>query len=115
MLKRSLAFLVVVFALVFNIQPLQAQDAVVRAVLFYSPTCGHCHQVMTVDLPPLQEKYGDQLMIMTIDSTTPQGQAYYEMAFESLENPPDSRGVPALFIDDRLLIGSLQIPEEFPG
>ncbi len=38
--------------------PLYAQrivtaDSVVRAVLFYSPTCPHCHEVIQNDLPPL--------------------------------------------------------------
>ena len=30
-------------------------DAVVRAVLFYSPTCGHCEYVITEVLPPLSK------------------------------------------------------------
>ena len=31
----------------------------VRLHYFYSPTCPHCHQVMTVDLPPLLQRYRD--------------------------------------------------------
>jgi len=40
----------------------QAQTTpVVHAVLFYSPTCPHCHLVINDTLLPLLEKYGDQL------------------------------------------------------
>ena len=31
--------------------PALAQEPVVRAVLFFSPTCPHCHEVITEDLP----------------------------------------------------------------
>ena len=43
------------------------QEAVARAVLFYSPTCPHCHKVMTEDLPPLVERYGDRFVIVGVD------------------------------------------------
>ncbi|MCA9971053.1 MAG: hypothetical protein KC425_12595, partial [Anaerolineales bacterium] len=43
---------------------------IVQAVLFYSPTCPHCHQVITQDLPPIQEKYGAQLQILGVDTST---------------------------------------------
>ena len=42
----------------------QTQSPVVRAVLLYSPTCSHCHQVMTEALPPLRERYGTQLAFL---------------------------------------------------
>ena len=47
-----------------------AGDAVVRAVLFFSPTCPHCHTVMTEDLPPLAALYGEQLQILGHDRVT---------------------------------------------
>ena len=34
------------------VDTVQAQAVYVRAILFYSPTCTHCHEVMTEDLPP---------------------------------------------------------------
>jgi hypothetical protein len=39
----------------------QTDPPTVRAVLFYSPTCGHCEYVITNTLLPMIEKYGDQL------------------------------------------------------
>jgi uncharacterized membrane protein len=88
-------------------------NAVVRAVLFYSPACRHCYEVITEDLPPLIEKYGDRLQIIGINVTEPQGQALFRAAAEHyhLEQP----GVPTLIVDDVVLVGSLEIPEKFPG
>jgi uncharacterized membrane protein/thiol-disulfide isomerase/thioredoxin len=88
-------------------------DGVVRAVLFYSPTCGHCHFVITETLPPLLEKYGNKLYIIGVDVTSIGGQALFQSAMEkySLE----SSGVPMLVVGDTVLIGSLDIPEKFPG
>ncbi|MBM4426256.1 MAG: vitamin K epoxide reductase, partial [Chloroflexi bacterium] len=55
--------------------PVQAQTsvAVVHAVLFYSPSCGHCHYVIEEVFPPLFEKYGDQLQIVGVDVTQTEG------------------------------------------
>lgn len=92
-----------------------AQTPVVHAVLFYSPTCGHCHYVITEVLPPLFEQYGDQLQLMGVDVTTANGQALYQSAVQRFEIGEDRRGVPNLIVDDHVLVGSIQIPEEFPG
>lgn len=86
-----------------------------RAVLFYSPTCPHCHQVITVDLLPLLDKYGDQLQIIGVDTSSPGGQALFRSAVEQFNIPPERQAVPMLIIDDILLLGSLEIPEKFPG
>ena len=59
----SLVVLLAPFMLVYTDQGL-AQSAIVRAVLFYSPSCPHCQQVIQQDLPPLLEKYGAQLSIL---------------------------------------------------
>jgi uncharacterized membrane protein len=91
----------------------QAAPAVVRAVLFYSPTCGHCHQVITEDLPPLLEKYGQQLNIMGIDVTQPEGQALFQSAIQHFTLA--QAGVPTLVVDEVVLVGSMEIPERFPG
>jgi uncharacterized membrane protein/thiol-disulfide isomerase/thioredoxin len=96
-------------------RPTLAGDAVVRAVLFYSPTCPHCYQVITEDLPPLFEKYGDQLQIAGVDTTTPDGQALYQAAIQRFSIPPERLGVPTLIVGDVVLVGSLEIPQQFPG
>jgi len=92
----------------------QANEPVMRAVLFWSETCPHCHIVLTETLPPLQEQYGRQLEVLTIDLSDP---AHYELwlaAKEAFQVPPERR-VPMLFIGDSVLVGSREIPERLPG
>jgi len=50
----------------------QTPQPVVRAVLFYSPQCGHCHHVIEEVLPPLVQKYGAQLEMVGVDVSTPE-------------------------------------------
>ncbi|MBN1247507.1 MAG: vitamin K epoxide reductase [Anaerolineae bacterium] len=90
-----------------------ADIAVVRGILFYSPTCPHCHEVMTNVLPPLRDQYGEQLVIAEIDGTTAQGAPLWQAAVTRY-NPPVV-GYPTLIVGDHVLIGSLQIPEHLPG
>ena len=98
----------------YQICPALAQDAVVRAVLFYSPTCPHCHKVINEDLPPILEQYGEQVQIIGVNTATSGGQALFQAAIEHYNIPPEQRGVPMLIIGDVVLVGSLDIPEQLP-
>lgn len=104
------------FGMAFMSSPIhtQAQTPVVHAVLFYSPTCPHCHVVMTEDLPPLQEQYGDQLDILEINVTEQKGSELYMLAVETFNIPDERLGVPALFVGETHLVGSDEIPARFP-
>ena len=93
----------------------QNAEAVVRAVLFYSPTCPHCAKVIQEDLPPLFDKYNTQLTIIGIDVSSQQGATLYQTAITQFQIPESRLGVPTLIIDDIVLVGSLEIPEQFPG
>lgn len=95
--------------------PALSEGAVVRAVLFYSPTCPHCHQVIEEALPPLFDQYGEQLELVGIDTTTQEGAELFQAAIQRFEIPPESQAVPMLIIDETILLGSLDIPEQFPG
>jgi uncharacterized membrane protein len=97
-----------------RIAPGRAQAPIVRAVLFYSPTCPHCHKVITEDLPPLFEKYGDQLQIVGVDTTTPGGQTLFLAAIQQNNIPPENQAVPMLLVGQQILLGSVEIPEQFP-
>jgi uncharacterized membrane protein len=101
--------------LLANVLPAQAQGTVVHAVLFYSPSCAHCHQVITEDLPPLFEKYGERLQVIGIDVTQQGGQALYQAAIQRFKIAPEQQGVPTLIVGDVVLVGSLDIPQQFPG
>jgi len=82
-------------------------------VLFYSPQCGHCHYVIEEVLPPLVQKHGAQLEVIGVDVSQPQGSQYFQAALQMFSL--QSSGVPFLVIGDEYLIGSVDIPEKFPG
>lgn len=92
-----------------------AQDTpVVRAILFYSPYCQHCEYVINSVFPPLFDEFGDQLSILGVDVSQDWGSALFSNTLTALDYPPDQAGVPFLVVGDQVLIGSAQIPEEFP-
>jgi uncharacterized membrane protein/thiol-disulfide isomerase/thioredoxin len=93
----------------------QSADSVVRAVLFYSPTCPHCAMVIQESLPPLFDKYNKQLEIIGIDVTSQEGAMLYQTAITQFQIPDSRLGVPTLIIDNTVLVGSIEIPEQFPG
>ena len=92
-----------------------ADTPVVHAIIFYSQTCGHCHKVITEDLPPLAEKYGEQLQIIGVDVTYEEGQNLDQAAIVKYEIPDHRYGVPTLIVGDTVLVGSGEIPALFPG
>ena len=95
--------------------PAAAGAPVVRAVLFYSSSCGHCHYVIKEVLPPLLEKHGEQFVIVGVNTTDPDGQALYQAAIKQFNIPQARWGVPTLIIGDIVLVGSGEIPEQLPG
>lgn len=86
---------------------------VVRVVLFYSPSCGHCAYITQETLPPLYEKYGTQLEIVGIDVSQQQGGYFFQSTMQKFQL--QQAGVPLLVVGDEYLMGSLEIPEQFPG
>ena len=97
------------------IRPTLAAGPVAHVVLFYTPTCAHCHQVMTEVLPPLQAQYGTQMLLYTVDVAQPNGQALYQSAIKAFAIPETRRGVPTLVIGTTVLVGSEEIPTQLPG
>ncbi len=93
----------------------QAEEPVVNAIIFYSPTCPHCHQVINQDLPPLRQKYGSRLVIVGVDASTPLGSTLYEAVVLHFAIPNERLGVPALVVGNTVLVGSYEIPDQFPG
>lgn len=113
--KAILSILVSLFVMLLWVNPALAQKPKVRAVLFYSPTCPHCHKVMEEDLPPLIQKYGSQLEIVGIDVTHEVGANLYQAMLYTFNVPDDRIGVPTLVVGDNVLVGSYEIPEQFPS
>jgi len=114
---RITTFIILVLFLIIpiNHKIAYADTQVVRAIIFYSQTCGHCHKVITEDLPPLAEKYREQLQIIGIDVTYEEGQNLYQAAIVKYEIPDHRYGVPTLIVGDTVLVGSGEIPALFPG
>ncbi len=119
-MKHRLASIVKVFlacllCLGVSPRPARAADAVVHAVLFYSPTCPHCHDVMVNTLQPMTEQYGEALKIAAVDVSTEKGQQLFNTALAAFGVPEQRQGVPMLIIGELVLVGSVEIPEQFPG
>src|SRR3990170_8040432 len=100
---QSLAVLLALLLAVPTAQISARQEpAVVRAVFFYSPSCGHCQYVISEVFPLLFEQYGDQIEIIGIDVTNPAAQALFQAAIEFYEIPEEVRGsVPLLTLRAR--------------
>jgi uncharacterized membrane protein/thiol-disulfide isomerase/thioredoxin len=113
----AISWLILFLFLASALTTAQAQSAepVVRAILFYSPTCPHCAMVVEEDLPPLFEKYGTQLEIIGVDVSQMDGSTLYQSAITHFQIPENRLGVPTLIIDNTVLVGSLEIPEQLPG
>lgn len=101
-------------SLVVPMAPAAAQAPVVRAVLFYSPTCPVCHEIMGEVLPPLIEQYGDRLQIVNVDVTTPLGQRFYQEAIRLFQITENRTGVPTLVVGSIVMVGRYEIPDYFP-
>jgi uncharacterized membrane protein len=99
----------------------------IHAVLFHSPTCPHCRQVITEDLPLFFEVYGGapqvtrggreltlvsngKLTILFADASEPAGGALYDASFQSHPVGADRRGVPRMIVGDSVMVGSYEIP-----
>ncbi len=87
----------------------------VRTVLFFSPSCPHCHTVITEGLPPLVERFGESLVIVAINTQSLEGQRLFRAAGVRYGIPPEQLGVPLLAVGDRVLVGSFDIPDKLPG
>lgn len=108
------ALLAMIFQGLFApLHPVSAQISVVRAVIFYSPTCGHCEKVLTQDLPPILEQFGDRLEIIAVNVAAQDGAELFKSGLQAYGQT--SSGVPALAIGNYWLVGSVDIPEQLPG
>jgi uncharacterized membrane protein/thiol-disulfide isomerase/thioredoxin len=88
---------------------------VVHAVLFYSPTCPHCHQLITEYLIPLQNRYGKRLVILGMDTSQEWANNLYWEAMRYYELPQDDWVVPILIVADQVMVGGNEVPARFPS
>ncbi|MDJ0497348.1 MAG: vitamin K epoxide reductase family protein [Acidimicrobiia bacterium] len=113
----------------------EAEDPSVKAVLFFSPTCGHCEYVIQNVLPPLFAENGGQwdvyydtaleevgppfflldngtLQFLLVDVSIEEGSLLFEAATDRYDI--ENNGVPRMVIADEVFIGSADIPEALP-
>jgi uncharacterized membrane protein len=141
MRKWVQVLVLVLFLLAIQGSTVMAQSPVVRAMLFYSPTCPHCHTVITEVLPPLIQLYGgepevlyipptpeeeavgppvigifgESLEVLYVNTYTELGYVLFQGVVELFDVPPELRAVPTLVVDDHYLVGGNEIPEQFPS
>jgi len=102
-----LILLITILLISLSISTASGQDlTMVRALLFYSPTCGHCEFVITQTLPPLFDQYGDQLLILGIDTSTQIGSDLFTATIEETGFPTEKVGVPFLVVGEKIMVGS---------
>ncbi len=90
-------------------------EAQVEVLYLSSPQCPFCQVVEERDLAPLQEEYGAALRIEVVDTTTDEGSAVLREAWEHYELADNRRGVPTVIIDNQVLVGAGEIPEQLAG
>jgi uncharacterized membrane protein len=99
----------------FDVRAQTPEQPVVQAVLFWIEGCPHCHEVLDIILPALQEQFGNKLKVTSIDlSGIDEINSLYEVAAR-FGVPKEHVGVPLLLVGEQILIGSEKIKAELPG
>jgi uncharacterized membrane protein/thiol-disulfide isomerase/thioredoxin len=113
---RTPLLILVALALAATALPAQAIGRrVVRAVLFYSPDCGHCAFTREEVLPPILQEYEGRFELFEVDVTQSAGEQLYHAAVEALDIPPERSAWPTLVVGETVLVGSTEIASQLPG
>jgi uncharacterized membrane protein len=117
-MRRSIGlvglFLLPALAGAQEVPPGRAIPPAVRAILFFSPTCPHCQDLVEQKLPPLLDRYGARLEIVGVNVMTPRGSELYRAAIAHYSIPESRQGVPTLVVGPHVLVGGAEIPVELP-
>jgi uncharacterized membrane protein len=87
---------------------------VAHVVLFYSPTCQHCRDLIRGYLPSLLHDYGSRLQILSVNAADPAGRKLFQAAVTKFDVPARDRGVPAVVIGDHFVSGGVDVSEQLP-
>ena len=96
--------------------PTLERPGVVRMLMFYAPTCPHCHDIITNYFPELWAKYGDKIeaAALNVEDAASYGLL---LAIEAQANiPEDRRGaVPVIVVGKYIFIGAGSIRDRLEG
>jgi len=114
-----------------------ADGPVVQGVFYFSPSCGHCHYVITEILPGIFAANGGEWVVSYDESVLPDEPAFYLMSNGRLQllmvdvsqvdgeamyladaealGFEETPGVPLLHIGNEWYLGSGDIPDNLPG
>jgi cytochrome c biogenesis protein CcdA/thiol-disulfide isomerase/thioredoxin len=89
-----------------------AQRPVAHMLLFYSPECPHCENIIENSLPEVEEQFGDQIEIKLLDIQDADNYRWLLELEKEYEVPEEEVAIPEVFIGDRVLIGEIEIEEQ---
>jgi uncharacterized membrane protein len=113
--RNLLGVALILGIVVIGVVQISAQDEpVVYGVLFYSPSCPHCHTVITEYVPQWEEAFGESFILLFVNAATQGGGALFYATCDALEIE-NCGGVPMMVIGEEVMIGSRDIPERTPG
>ncbi len=85
--------------------------APVRVVMFFSPDCIHCHEVIEDQLRPLLRDHPGELEFLLVNVSTDEGATLFYEVVDRWQIPEEEQGVPTLVIGNEVLIGAAEIPQ----
>lgn len=92
-----------------------SETPVVRVVLFWSAGCPACHVVIDKVLPPIQQAYGERLVVGPFEMSDPGSVDLYSAAARMFELRPEQLVVPLMIIGEDALVGVHEIRDRLPG
>lgn len=87
----------------------------VKAIIFYTPACNHCSEVIDQTITDLQSKYTETLKLTWIDVTGERGREVYQNCIKHYPISPDQILFPVVLIDDQVLVGEGLIENFLPA
>lgn len=118
-IMRKALMLLITLLLVFSVSssvkaaPIQSEQPVVHAVLFFSGGCPYCNEVLTNTLPPIQDQYQSQLSLVLIEVATLQDINNLYALGDSLGLTKEQVAVPFLLVNRTPLVGVDEINHQF--
>jgi uncharacterized membrane protein len=118
---RKVLFLIIILLMAANLPasvkaaPIQTEQPVVLAILFWSNGCTYCNQVLTNTLPLIQDRYQFQLSVLLIEVVTLKDVENLYSLGASLGLTKEQVAVPFLLIDHTALVGVDDIETKLSG